>query len=192
MKVKSLTPFVMSRRAPTCTAQGETFAQGNEVFTLLLPQDEGYLRQDYCGRCWKNEQHKPPLEKGSIHWRTIIPPKVEVTKPALDSDQKALQLLKDALAQQENDLAYVLALYLERRDLLCSCRIVGEDAKLFSFYEIASNGEVLRVPKVDLTGLQTAMLQQTLLARLDVAENKNTDDQPNPQSEEEKGNNNSN
>ncbi len=137
------------RRLTHCIEGGEPFTPGSEYVSLLALTDEGWVRADYCPRCWEKEDR----EKKGQFWRGKIPLKKE---KKLSPDEKALELFRKT---EEPKLLSVLALYLHRRDQI----VRRGDA----FYEIPETGEVIAVPKIHLSPEEGRAAGEQLVRLLD-------------------------
>lgn len=129
--------YTLPRRASKCFLKEEPFLPGSSLISLVIPKKEGFLRRDYCLHCWESVKE----EKGSSFWKVILPKKAEESKSL--SDLQALELFCSLLGK-EKELAFVLALYLERKKFLTKRR-EGEEELIFENNE---NGELYIVEKV--------------------------------------------
>jgi hypothetical protein len=126
---------------------------------LELPKG-GYERKDFCQSCWE-EVKDSVLEKTHIHWKSKIPEKKEESDLPKQRNARALILLQesvgtdDPLIQQE---AFVLALLLARsRELF-----LRQELPEGNLYEVAKTEQMVVVPRLDLSRLQTEEVQKRL------------------------------
>lgn len=130
----------LPNRASHCIGAKEPFVSGSEYISYVEFAERETRREDYCPSCWK----KVTKEKG-MFWKGKIPIKKE--KP-LSVDEKALKMLREQCnAQQNEELLYLLALYLERRKQL----VKRLDHKGKVTFEIPFSGETFVIAKVPLS-----------------------------------------
>ncbi len=137
----------IKKRLSHCIAGNEPFTPGSEYISLLTSTDEGWERADYCLECW--EKNKKPGQ----FWRGKIPEK-KVKK--LSPDEKALELFRKT---EDQKLLSVLALYLVRRDQAVR--------RCETYYEIPETGEVIVVPKMNLSPEEGKRVGEELVRLLD-------------------------
>ena len=99
-----------------CAACGAGFDDGQELFSALYDKIEGFIRRDYCARCWETADQGEAFS----FWRTRQPEKGAKVRRFVDDD--TLMDFFARLAGQEGRLKrnfrYVLALLLMRKKLL--------------------------------------------------------------------------
>lgn len=158
------------KRAKNCTKGGEEFVVGDDYFSVLDSDKEGFIREDFCLGCWA-EAKKEWVNRAEIHWKS----KVVQVKPISECkeektrDEKALELLKGAvmgLSQEEDEDAFLLALYLARRRFLYLRKEKQTAEGHFCFYEEAETEEMLCVKKVYLSASRITNAQQRLAIKL--------------------------
>lgn len=159
-----MNPFkiVIPRRAYNCSRKNEPLATGSEYYSTLTEEEEGYNRKDFCASCW---------EAGAQHeYKTFWKSRVTALKAEITShnrDERALDLLKQALADLDSSAAFILALYLAHRRLLYLRQQLQQDnGQVINLYEVAETEEMLCVPKLSLAKLDIASLQQQLARKL--------------------------
>lgn len=162
--------FEIPRRHRACVLGKEDFSPGQFYFSLLENLDEGVERKDYCLECW-NSLHKQncAYTEGKIFWKSSIPKKKEVSEEALRRDEKALKLLREyatSTSQNERSQAFILALLLTRNKLLQLKQEFQEDGYLLQLYEVRSTEEMITIQKVDLSLIQTDLVQTQLSEKL--------------------------
>lgn len=154
------------KRASHCFKGGELLNQGDSYYSaLILGQNEHvYQRQDYCLTCWKECGQSIPAMASS--WKSIVPKKKEKSELPKRRDDRALYLLKEALANLEaegaKEEAFVLSLYLARRRLIAVRQELMKEGKPFSLYEVAETEEMFCIPKISLSELKIEKVQQEL------------------------------
>ncbi|MDF2577964.1 MAG: hypothetical protein K0S74_1448 [Chlamydiales bacterium] len=151
-------------RSSACYQCKQAFDAGNDYFSLLVPQDEGYDRKDLCMTCWPQLGPQP----AGSYWKGIIPAKKSKEK-TLSKDQKALQLLKTQMQQEGIDpcLPFFIALYLERRKQIVWRRELSPKQQIVRYYEIAETGEMLVIKKAELTATSLVSLEKEIMQQLE-------------------------
>ena len=152
------------KRGAVCAHHGEALTPGSEYYSALKAgEQEGLLsRKDYCAACWETLQQNKQLLDVISSWKSMVPPKKEGSDLPKQRDERALYLLKEALASSEDrrDEAFVLALYLaRRRRLYLRQELKRANQPPASIYEVAETEEMLCVPKVSLSQLQVETVQ---------------------------------
>lgn len=154
-------------RAPdgACSVCGREYADGEEfVSQLMFVAGEGYARRDRCVGC-------PPAEAaGAIStWRTQYrapaPPAEAPVKR--ETAESLLRQLVETSRPEDVNLAYVLAVMLERQRLLVERDVqTMEDGALRRVYEHRKTGELWIVadPQIRLADLER--IQTEVVARL--------------------------
>lgn len=161
----ALIQIEIPRRSHRCQDGGEEFTPGMEYFSLISEEpSKGYQRFDYCPECWEKNKEKP-----GIHWKSKIPEKANMAQDEQfkSRNEKALYLLKEALKGDSNELrneAFVLGLLLNRCKVLVARQQLEEEK--MTLYEVISSEEMLCVPKVELSQIQTESLQNDLAQKL--------------------------
>lgn len=158
------------KRSNACSQKQESFASGSTYFSVLTYAEDGSLkRQDFCTACWDGLKNSPDLQ-AKTHWKSRVVGKKSDVDRNQDRDERALELLKDALTRntkEDNAEAFVLALYLARRRILSyRQQMQHEDGSMVNLYEVAATEEMLCVRSVALSQLQVASLQKSLAAKL--------------------------
>lgn len=145
------------RRAHICTAGEERLEPGMEYFSIL---NENGQRSDFCPSCWKQEF----LNGARSYWKSIVPTKAQENPLPKTRDARVLHLLKEALAEQSFDEAFVLALYLARKRLLLLRNEIKEE--MMQVYEVAETEEMLCIKKFPLSELDTEKIQLSIAAKI--------------------------
>lgn len=165
-------PFQLEipRRSNICAKGNETFTSKQKYYSLIFEDsDEKLCRNDYCESCWELIRHQTDL-KIKTFWKSQIPEKKPQSMRAINRDELALELFKEALGKNSDDdaaEAFVLALYLARRKLIAfRQQISREDGISVHLYEINDTEEMVCVRPVALSQLQTDVLQKCIAEKL--------------------------
>lgn len=156
------------KRASQCLKGGELLVQGMDYYSALIrsENEQVYLRQDYCPKCWEQEGGSQSAQAMNSSWKSMVPLKKEGSELPKRRDERALYLLKDILSSQLSpdtmEEAFVLALYLARRRLIYLRQEMKRGGKPFCIYEVAETEEMLCVPKISLSDLQVEKVQLEL------------------------------
>lgn len=155
------------KRATCCIKGGEPLLQGSDYYSALVrgESEEVYQRQDYCLACW--EKTSDQVSHLSSSWKSTVPLKKDGSELPKRRDERALYLLKEALANQDSSQsiaeAFILSLYLARRRLVFLRQEMKREGKLpVSIYEVAETEEMLCVPKIALSDLHVEKVQLEL------------------------------
>lgn len=163
----SLFQIAIPKRGTVCAKGQETLAPGSDYYSTLVETPEGFQRQDYCLTCWHHHAKKECLEHMRTYWKSKVAAKKEVSDLSRNRDDRALELLKQALAHEEHAEAFVLALYLaRRRRIYLRQQHHQEDGKVLNLYEVAATEEMLAVRKLALSQLDIDVIQQKLALQM--------------------------
>ena len=139
----------IKHRADACARTERPFQAGEQFYTLLFREGEGFRREDLSEEAWlaRNENIRP-----FSFWKTRYEPP-PIAPPEALGKQNAEDILRRLLA--ENDPAhanacYVLAVMLERKRVLKQIKAEQGDERPVLIYEHAKNGDVFIVPDVRL------------------------------------------
>lgn len=151
------------RRKRHCDICKAVFSYTSPYDTVLIEENEGWNRLDYCSKCWS-----PHLKEGAkSHWRALVPAKNESTAPDENSFLNLVDHLRFFLEKGSNpSQAFILALYLLRKKVLQKRQELEHEGMLVTLYEVKNSDEILVVPHVDITNLDAAQLQNELQALL--------------------------
>lgn len=157
------------KRAACCAKGGEPLLQGADYYSALVKDEaaDAYQRQDYCVACWEKAGEHGVSPAVCSSWKSTIPLKKGASELPKRRDERALYLLKQALADQDSpyavEEAFVLALFLARRRLIFLRQEIKREGKFpMSIYEVAETEEMLCVPKISLSDLQVEKVQLDL------------------------------
>ena len=139
----------IKHRADTCARTQRPFEPGEQFYTLLFREGEGFRREDLSEEAWsqRNENIRP-----FSFWKTRYEPPPAQPPEALPKES-AEDLLRRLLAQNEPvnaNACYVLAIMLERKRVLKQIKTDQTDGRPVLIYEHAKNGDVFIVPDVHL------------------------------------------
>jgi hypothetical protein len=142
-----------------------------EYYSILLPENEGYQRCDFCSSCWeKSAKEKFSSSSVKTAWKAKVAAKKEVEDLSTKTrDEKAIYLLKEGLQNPENDWAetFILALYLARRRILyLRQEIHQEDGSTLCIYEVASTEEMLPIRRQSLIGINFEEIQTKIAEKM--------------------------
>src|ERR1700716_3953413 len=107
----------IKHRADSCAMTGRAFGPGEQFYTLLFREGNGYRREDLSEEAWstRNENIRP-----FSFWKTRYEPPPPAPPEAL-AKESAEELLRRLLAQNDPanaNACYVLAVMLERKRVL--------------------------------------------------------------------------
>jgi hypothetical protein len=158
----------IKHRADACARTGRRFEEGEQFYTLLFREGDGFRREDLSEEAWaqRNENIRP-----FSFWKTKYEPP-PAAPPEVLGKENAEQLLQRLLLQNDPGNAnacYVLALMLERKRVLKPIRSEESGEQPVLIYEHAKTGDVFIVPDVrlrldELEQVQSEVAQQLKLA----------------------------
>jgi hypothetical protein len=139
----------IKHRADTCARTQRPFLPGEQFYTLLFREGDGFRREDLSEEAWaqRNENIRP-----FSFWKTKYEPPPAAPPEAL-AKESAEELLRRLLAQNSASNAnacYVLAVMLERKRVLKQVKTEQSDGRPVLIYEHAKNGDVFIVPDARL------------------------------------------
>lgn len=139
----------IKHRADVCARTQRPFEPGEQFYTLLFREGEGFRREDLSEEAWaqRNENIRP-----FSFWKTKYEPPPAEPPEAL-AKENAEDLLRRLLARNEPSNAnacYVLAIMLERKRVLKPIKSEESEGRPVLVYEHAKTGDVFIVPDVHL------------------------------------------
>jgi hypothetical protein len=139
----------IKHRADTCARTQRAFAPGEQFYTLLFREGEGFRREDLSEEAWaqRNENIRP-----FSFWKTRYEPP-PLAPPETLGKETAEDILRRLLAEDtaaNANACYVLAVMLERKRVLKQIKVDQTDGRPVLVYEHAKNGDVFIVPDVHL------------------------------------------
>jgi hypothetical protein len=139
----------IKHRADACARTQRAFEPGEQFYTLLFREGDGFRREDLSEEAWtQRNQNILPFS----FWKTRYEPPPAQPPEAL-AKETAEDILRRLLA--ENDPAhvnacYVLAVMLERKRVLKQIKSEQNEGGAVLIYEHARTGDVFIVPDVHL------------------------------------------
>lgn len=152
---------LLPRRSAHCSHGNEAFLPDSEYFSFLVMNEKGWQREDFCPACWAKVKGKKKLSEG-VEWKGKIPRKKE---KMATPDERASSLFLELHNSQDLDnqkLAYVLALYLERKKQLAHRGTLKN--KLC--FENQESGETFAIDRLSLSKEELDRIVTTLLEKL--------------------------
>jgi len=139
----------IKHRADACARTGRAFAPGEQFYTLLFREGEGFRREDLSEEAWaaRNENIRP-----FSFWKTRYEPPPAAPPEALGKEN-AEDILRRLLAGNDPSHAnacYVLAVMLERKRVLKQIKTDQSSNRPVLIYEHGKTGDVFIVPDVRL------------------------------------------
>lgn len=139
----------IKHRADVCARTQRPFQAGEQFYTLLFREGDGFRREDLSEEAWaqRNENIQP-----FSFWKTRYePPPAAPPEPL--AKENAEELLRRLLAENNPanaNVCYVLAVMLERKRVLKQVKAEQTEDRPVLIYEHAKNGDVFIVPEVRL------------------------------------------
>ena len=137
----------IKHRADACAVTNRAFSDGEQFYTLLFREGNGFRREDLSEEAWasRNENIRP-----FSFWKTRYEPPPP-TPPEPLPKENAEELLRRLLAENaQPNACYVLAVMLERKRVLKQINTETTESGPVLIYEHAKNGDVFIVPDVKL------------------------------------------
>ena len=139
----------IKHRADACARTQRPFQPGEQFYTLLFREGEGFRREDLSEEAWaqRNENIRP-----FSFWKTRYEPPPPGPPEAI-AKENAEDLLRRLLAQNDPanvNSCYVLAVMLERKRILKQVKTEQTAERPVLVYEHARNGDVFIVPEARL------------------------------------------
>lgn len=149
-------------RAHACAKTGREFQPGEQFFTLLIREGDGFRREDLSEEAWetRNENIQP-----FSFWRSKYEPPAPPPPDPLPRDD-AESLLRRLIAENEPAYAnvrYILTLMLERKRLLRPIESQDDDVLV---YEHVATGETIVIANPHLSLEQIPAVQKEVGALL--------------------------
>lgn len=153
----------IQHRAETCAVTGKAFAPGENFYTLLFRDGDGFRRQDLSEEAW--HQRNENLQPFSFWRARFEPPPAAPPDPLPKENAEELFRRLVAEANQANaNACYVLAAMLERKKILKQIETESTEKGRVLIYEHAKTGDVFVVPDPqvrldELSGVQAEVAQ---------------------------------
>jgi len=159
-------------RSESCQECKMAFQDKQQYFSALVFGSEGYVREDYCGRCWmggKKEVTAPYSQwQGTFH---PPPPPPEEALKKETAETLLRRLIQDDDASKRN-VMYILAVMLERKRILVEKDVQKhDDGGKVIVYEYKKTGEVFLIPDPGLHLDQLEHVQIEVIEMLGVGKN---------------------
>jgi len=161
----------IKHRADSCAKTQRPFEPGEQFYTLLFREGEGFRREDISEEAWssRNENIRP-----FSFWKTRFePPPPRPTEPL--GKESAEEILRRLLAENNPTNAnacFVLAVMLERKRVLKQVQTDQSEGQPVLVYEHAKTGDVFIVPDVRLKLNELENVQDEIAALLKATEEK--------------------
>jgi hypothetical protein len=139
----------IKHRADACARTQRPFQPGEQFYTLLFREGEGFRREDLSEEAWqqRNENIRP-----FSFWKSRYEPPPSAPPETL-AKENAEEIFRRLLAQNDPanaNACYVLAVMLERKRVLKPIKADRNDDQAVLIYEHAKSGDVFIVPEVRL------------------------------------------
>jgi hypothetical protein len=155
----------IKHRADACARTGRPFQPGEQFYTLLFREGDGFRREDLSEEAWaqRNENIQP-----FSFWKSRYEPPPPAPPEPL-AKESAEDLLRRLLAENNPanaNACYVLAVMLERKRVLKQIKTETTGDRRFLIYEHGKSGDVFIVPEVRLRLDEIEHVQQEVLQLL--------------------------
>lgn len=139
----------IKHRADACARTGRPFQPGEQFYTLLFREGEGFRREDLSEEAWaQRNENITPFSFWKMRYEPPPPPAPEPL-----GKESAEDILRRLLATNDPahvNACYVLAVMLERKRVLKQIKTDKTDERPVLIYEHAKTGDVFIVPDVRL------------------------------------------
>ncbi|MEN3368760.1 MAG: hypothetical protein V7609_903 [Verrucomicrobiota bacterium] len=137
----------IKHRADACARTGRPFQPGEQFYTLLFREGDGFRREDLSEEAWS--QRNENITPFSFWKMRYEPPPPEPPEPlGKESAEDILRRLLAANDPAHVNACYVLAVMLERKRVLKQIKTDKTDGRPVLIYEHAKSGDVFIVPDV--------------------------------------------
>jgi hypothetical protein len=139
----------IQHRSEVCAVTGRPFAAGENFYTLLFRDRNGFRRQDLSEEAW--QQRNDNLQPFSFWRARFEPPPAAPPEPLPKESAEELFRRMVAAADHANaNACYVLAAMLERKRLLKQIQTENRNGARVLVYEHVKTGDVFVVPDPQL------------------------------------------
>jgi hypothetical protein len=155
----------IQHRAEACALTGRPFVEGENFYTLLFRDGDGFRRQDLSEEAWRSRNDN--LQPFSF-WRSRFeppPPAPPEPLPKENAEELFRRLVRAADRTNAN-ACYVLAAMLERKRILKQIQTETGASGRVLIYEHAKTGDVFIVPDPQLHLDQLEPVQNEVAALL--------------------------
>jgi hypothetical protein len=135
--------WAIKERADACAATQRPFQEGEDFYTLLFRDADGFRREDLSEDAWKNRNEN--IQPFSF-WKTRYEPLPESPEPL--AKENAEQLFRRLIVSENPpaNACYVLAAMLERKRVLKQVKTENAEQGRLLIYEHGTTGDVFIVP----------------------------------------------
>ncbi|MEO8044511.1 MAG: hypothetical protein ABI674_06355 [Spartobacteria bacterium] len=139
----------IQHRAEACAVTGRAFEPGENFYTLLFRDGDGFRRQDLSEGAW--QQRNENLQPFSF-WRARFEPPPAAPPDPLPKEnaEELFRRLVTAANHANANSCYVLAAMLERKKILKQIQTENNEHGPVLIYEHAKTGDVFVVPDPQL------------------------------------------
>lgn len=139
----------IKHRADVCARTQKPFQAGEQFYTLLFREGEGFRREDLSEEAWTNRNEN--IQPFSFWKSRYEPPPAAPPEPlAKESAEELLRRLLHENDRTHANACYVLAVMLERKRVLKQVKTEETDDRPVLVYEHAKTGDVFIVPDAKL------------------------------------------
>ncbi|MGI8482016.1 MAG: hypothetical protein ACR2MF_08140 [Chthoniobacterales bacterium] len=139
----------IKHRAEACAITHRSFAPGEQFYTLLFREGDGFRREDLSEEGWlKRNENIRPFSFWKTRYEPPAPPPAEPL--AKKSAEELLRRLLAANDAAHANSCYVLAAMLERKRILKQVKIDEPTDRRVVLYEHVNTGDVFIIPEVHL------------------------------------------
>jgi hypothetical protein len=149
MNPNLISDWPIKHRADVCARTDRPFQPGEQFYTLLFREGDGFRREDLSEEAWTNRNDN--IQPFSF-WKSRYEPP-PATPPEPLEKESAEELLRRLLAENNPanaNACYVLAVMLERKRVLKQVKTEESNGRPVLIYEHAKTGDVFIVPNAQL------------------------------------------
>jgi len=151
----------IKHRADACARTQRPFQPGEQFYTLLFREGDGFRREDLSEEAWtqRNENIQP-----FSFWKSRYEPPSPTAQEPL-AKENAEELLRRLLAENNPanaNACYVLAVMLERKRVLKQVKAEQTEDRPVLVYEHAKTGDVFIVPDARLRLAELEHVQEAV------------------------------
>jgi hypothetical protein len=139
----------IKHRADVCAVTRRPFTPGEQFYTLLFRESDGFRREDLSEEAWANRNEN--ISPFSFWKSRYEPPPAAPPEPiAKESAEDLLRRLLAEKNQERVNACYVLAIMLERKRVLKQIKSEAASGGRVLIYEHNQTGDVFIVPDPQL------------------------------------------
>jgi hypothetical protein len=159
----------IQHRADACAVTGRPFAPGENFYTLLFRDGDGFRRQDLSEEAWRERNEN--LQPFSFWRARFEPPPPAPPEPLRKENAEELFRRLVAAADRVNaNACYVLAAMLERKRVLKQIQTENGEQGRVLIYEHTKTGDVFIVPDPQLRLDELESVQREVVGLMTNAE----------------------